>query len=471
MSKGVKETDTYIEKSLNARFDEYVKNLKKKDAGELLELASDVAGNLADAAAKPTPFNLIKCGINIWKTMNDNQMYAEEFFSPEWTAPFNECFNEFVVSILEDLPCKVIKTSEEERLIKIAQVKCEEIGWILHTTQGEIQGVYVRKERKTEACAALKQAQWEKVSHRYIVMEKIPGKGEYSESIHFKKDEDIIGLQSKKADEYSQYLKRCMDAGVARTILFYGPPGTGKSTIARAIADRLDLRTLRIRVEDIGNFDNTVIFEAIDIFKPDAIILDDLDRAMQQTHLLETMDRFHKHIKLVFATVNHQEQLDDALLRPGRFDEIIRIRRLDDVVIRNLLGAANSHMFEKVKDWPVAFVQEYVTRRRFMSEEDALRACKELQKRVDKLRSYDDDEGDDEDESEDEKREDSESELLEMENSSEEGESEEEGDEEDEDVGEEEEGTEEEQREMKKNLPVYIAKLMKKHKIRFKFMK
>ena len=465
--KGVKETDVFIEKPMSARFDEYVKGLKKKDASELLELASDVAANLADAAAKPTPFNMIKCGLNIWRTMNDNQMYAEEYFTPDWCAPFNECFNDFIVSILEDLPCKVIKTSEEERLIKIAQVKGEEIGWILHTTQGEIQGVYVLKNRKEEARTALKQAQWEKVQHRYIVMEKIPGKGDYSESIHFTKDEDIVGLQSKKADEYSKYLKRCMDAGVARTVLFYGPPGTGKSTIARALADRLDLRTLRIRVEDIGNFDNTVIFEAIDIFKPDAIILDDLDRAMQQTHLLETMDRFHKHIKLVFATVNHQEQLDDALLRPGRFDEIVRIRRLDDVVIKKVLGDENLHMFEKVKDWPVAFVQEYVTRRRFMSEEEALLACKELQKRVDKLRSYDDDEEEEDGDVFDVEDKSDDGEEASVEESSEQNAT---GEASDEDA-DEEEAEEASETDKSIDVPVYISKLMKKHKIKFKLMK
>ena len=467
----VKDTDVFIKKPLNVRFDEYVKNLRKKDAAELLELASDVAGNLADAASKPTPFNLIKCGLNVWKVMNDNQVYAEEYFRGDWEEPFNECFNEFIVSILTDLPCKIIRTSEEERFIKIAQIGGEEIGWIYQTTSAEIQGVFVRKARKEESRAALKQAQWDKVQHRYIVMEKIPGKGDYSESIHFKKDEDIVGLSSVKADEYSTYLKRCMDAGVSRTILFYGPPGTGKSTIARAIADRLDLRTLRIRVEDIGSFDNTVIFEAIDIFKPDAIILDDLDRAHQQTHLLETMDRFHKHLKLVFATVNHQDQLDDALLRPGRFDEVVRIRRLDDIVVKGVLGEVNLHMFEKMKDWPVAFVQEYVTRRRFMTEEEALGACQELQKRVNKLRSYDDDEEDDDAEN---------AEVAESDNSkSEEGSgsedescdsSDESGDEDSEDgavEGEEDDEEDEDESTDKVEIPAQIARLMKKHRIKF----
>lgn len=461
--------------TLAERFDRYVEGMKKRDPGELLDIASEVAGNLADAAYKPSPFNVLKCSINIWKLLSDtNQVYADDYFVPDWEAPFNECFNDFIISIISELPFTIVKTSEEERIIKIAQVGGEEIAWIHHVTQNETQGIFVRKERKAEACAALKQAQWEKVQHRYIVMEKMQKGNEYSEAIHFTKDEDIIGLQSKKADEYSVYLRKCMDAGISRTILFYGPPGTGKSTIARAISDRLDLRTLRIRVEDVGSIDNTVIFEAVDIFKPDAIILDDLDRAHQQTHLLETMDRFHKHIKFVFATVNHKDQLDDALLRPGRFDEVICIKKLDDEVVKkvcaDILGSTNTHLIERMKEWPIAFIQEYVTRRRIMTEQEALKSVKELQRRVDRLSEYDDysdaDFDDDDDaEEEDEVVENSDEEITEEEQeelSAEDAETlrmlEQEDSEENPSKKKDEKG----------EIPEMIAKLIKKHGIKFK---
>jgi chromosomal replication initiation ATPase DnaA len=307
------------DKKLSERFDDYIAGVKKKDASEILDIASEVAGNLADAAWSPSPFNVIKCGINIWRLLTENvHSYADDYFIPDWESPFHECFNDFIISILTDLPTTIIKTSEQERIIKIAFVGGEEIAWIHHLQSNTCQGIYVRKNRKEQAVAALKQAQWEKVQHRYIVMEKLKtsGNSDYSESIHFAKDEDIVGIHSKKAEEYSVYLQKCMNAGISRTILFYGPPGTGKSTIARAISDKLNLRTLRIRVEDVGSIDNSVVFEALDIFKPDAVILDDFDRTHQQAHLLEMMDRFHKHLKFVFATVNHQDQLDSALLRP-----------------------------------------------------------------------------------------------------------------------------------------------------------
>lgn len=377
----------------------YGKKLAHKDSSELLTMATEVVKHVADAVEKPSPINLVKCAFNVWKTIDSNKTYAEDFFHPDWSYPYSRQFNDFIVDAISSFPYKVISAADDDNLVKIANVYGEEVGWVYSTSDKSASSVYVRNTRHAEACAAIKKALWEKMAFRSIVMEKLPPKGgnSYSDAVNFKKDDDLVGLQSAKADEYSQYLQRCMDAGVPRTILFYGRPGTGKSTISRAISDKLNLKTLRIRVEDIGEFDNSVIFEAVSVFEPDAVILDDLDRAMSQSHLLETMDRFHKHIKLVFATVNQRDALDEALMRPGRFDEVCHIKRLDDIVIKKLLGDENMDMFETVKDWPIAFIQEYVTRRRFMEKDEAMNSVRELQKRVERLSTDDDEEYDPED--------------------------------------------------------------------------
>lgn len=364
----------------------YIRGLSHKDGSELLGMATDIVKHVAEAVEKPTRINIVKCGFNIWRTIDNTKTFAEEYFHPDWVYPYTRQFNEFIVEAVSAFPYKVIHSADTDTLVKIATVYGEEVGWIYSATDKTVSGVYVQNIRQEEACLAIKKALWDRMAYKSIVMEKMPPKGSaYSESVNFKSDTDLIGLESAKADEYSRYLQRCMDAGVPRTVLFYGHPGTGKSTISRAIADRLNLKTLRIRVEDISDFDNKVIFEAINVFEPDAVILDDLDRAPMQSHLLEMMDRFHKHIKLVFATVNHLDALDEALMRPGRFDEVCHIRRLDDVVIKKMLGEENQEMFDTVKDWPIAFIQEYVTRRRFMDKDEAAATAKELKKRVERL--------------------------------------------------------------------------------------
>jgi len=172
---------------------------------------------------------------------------------------------------------------------------------------------------------------------------------------------------------------------------------TGKSTISRTLCDILKLRSLRVRVEDLSDLGSEPIVEMIKIFDPDVVIFDDLDRAVSQVALLETLETLHKRVRFVFATVNHIENLQQALIRPGRFDELVEIVKLDAAAVHAMLGEYDD-AFEVVKNWPVAFVNEYVIRRRLLGPEKALAALDDLQKRVVRLMGKDPDEEEEDDE-------------------------------------------------------------------------
>jgi hypothetical protein len=76
---------------------------------------------------------------------------------------------------------------------------------------------------------------------------------------------------------------------------------------------------------------------------------------------------------------------------------MVYVKRLDDYVIRSVLGEYADEAYDTVKYWPVVFIEEYVIRRRFMSANETAASIRELQKRVDALKKYeDDDAGDDE---------------------------------------------------------------------------
>jgi len=148
------------------------------------------------------------------------------------------------------------------------------------------------------------------------------------------------------------------------------------------------MRSFRIRIGDLGGLDNSTLFDAIDLFEPDAVILDDFDRASGQAQLLETLEYFQKKVKLVITTVNNRYELDSALLRPGRIDILELVSKMDTEVVKHVLGKYDDG-FDLVKDWPIAFIAEYVKRRSYMTLEEAAESVCELTRRVAELENYD----------------------------------------------------------------------------------
>jgi SpoVK/Ycf46/Vps4 family AAA+-type ATPase len=278
--------------------------------------------------------------------------------------------------------------------IRIIEHKGLKFGYIHSSRNRAASGVYVETEKLGEAREEIKKLLWDTYKDASLIMRcnrKIV-LADNETRIVFEPDNVFESMASKRAEDYSRYMQKCLDAGVPRSVMFYGPPGTGKSTIARTIIDMLNLRSFRIRVEDVGNIETSTIFEAIEIFQPDAIILDDFDRSHTQASLLETLEFFKYRVKLVIATVNNRNLLDEAILRPGRFDELIEVKQMDEEVVKKILGETMADAFEVVKDWPIAFVQEYTKRRMFMTPEEAEDSTRELAQRVKRLEKYDDDE-------------------------------------------------------------------------------
>ncbi|WAI01019.1 proteasome-activating nucleotidase [Methanogenium organophilum] len=132
-------------------------------------------------------------------------------------------------------------------------------------------------------------------------------------------------------------------------VLLYGPPGTGKTLLARAVAHETQAHFLRVVGSElvqkyIGEGSRLVreLFEMAKKNVPSIIFIDEIDaigamrsesttsgdREVQRTlmQLLADMDGFENRgdVKIVAAT-NRIDILDQALLRPGRFDRIIEI--------------------------------------------------------------------------------------------------------------------------------------------------
>lgn len=359
---------------------------------KVVRLGSDIFSVVVPALEKPTALNIAKAGFNVGKIIIDDfEVWPEDYFDESWEPLYNEDFTKIVLTALHGKQYKVIKTSDESMLIHVIYIDDIKFGYIINTKNNRIDRIYVKGETILKAKNVIKNELWRMMKDSNIIL-RAPQKVSMSHEqslINLEVDDAFNPMPSKRADEYSSYLKKCIDAGVSRSVMLYGPPGTGKSTMARTIVDNLGMRSFRIRVEDFGRIETSTIFEAINIFEPDAVILDDFDRTHEQNYLLEILEFFQRHVKLVISTVNNKDRLDEAILRPGRFDELIQIKQMDEDVVRSILGDEHSKDFETLKDWPIAYIQEYVKRLRFMNPEEAKISVKELAKRVKKLSSYD----------------------------------------------------------------------------------
>jgi len=163
-------------------------------------------------------------------------------------------------------------------------------------------------------------------------------------------DEQLIELREAVEDPLLRpeiYVKVGIDP--PKGVLLVGPPGTGKTLMAKAVANATNATFIRLVGSElvqkfIGEGARLVreLFELAKEKAPSIIFLDELDsigaarsdsstsgdREVQRTlmQLLAELDGFNVlgDIKIIGAT-NRPDILDEALLRPGRFDRIIEI--------------------------------------------------------------------------------------------------------------------------------------------------
>ena len=132
-------------------------------------------------------------------------------------------------------------------------------------------------------------------------------------------------------------------------ILLYGPPGTGKTLLAKAVANETHATFIKIVASEFVNKylgeGSRIVRDVFDLAKeksPAIIFIDEIDaigtkrvsssegadREVQRTlmQLLAELDGFESrgNVGIIGAT-NRPDILDEALLRPGRFDRTIEV--------------------------------------------------------------------------------------------------------------------------------------------------
>ena len=167
---------------------------------------------------------------------------------------------------------------------------------------------------------------------------------------------DVAGADEEKAEleeivDFLKNPKKYIDLGarIPKGVLLVGPPGTGKTLLAKAVAGEAGVQFLSISGSDfvelyvgIGASRVRDLFDQAKKASPAIIFIDEIDAVGRQrgsglggghdereqtlNQLLVEMDGFSSNEGvIVMAATNRADILDNALLRPGRFDRQIYV--------------------------------------------------------------------------------------------------------------------------------------------------
>jgi cell division protease FtsH len=182
----------------------------------------------------------------------------------------------------------------------------------------------------------------------------------YAQRDHKTTFADVAGIDEAVAElrEVVDFLKRpgryqALGGRIPKGVLLVGPPGTGKTLLAKAVAGEAEVPFFTLSGSDfVEMFVGVGAARVRDLFReaeqkaPCIIFIDELDalgksrggvavgghdeREQTLNALLVEMDGFESNRGvIIMAATNRPETLDQALLRPGRFDRTVVVDRPD----------------------------------------------------------------------------------------------------------------------------------------------
>lgn len=171
---------------------------------------------------------------------------------------------------------------------------------------------------------------------------------------------DVAGAEEEKEElkevvEFLRSPKKFSDLGakIPKGVLLVGPPGTGKTLFAKAVAGEAGVPFFSVSGSDfvemyvgVGASRVRDLFDLAKRNQPCIIFIDEIDAVGRQrgaglggghdereqtlNQILVQMDGFETNEGvIVMAATNRADILDDALLRPGRFDRQIYVNLPD----------------------------------------------------------------------------------------------------------------------------------------------
>lgn len=142
-------------------------------------------------------------------------------------------------------------------------------------------------------------------------------------------------VNEKLFQETLKDIKAFKELGQQRSILLTGPPGTGKTSFCLELSKRVTGKILKIDSGIFIRLSASQVKTLIENLSVDFIIVDDIDRIKTNDvpsflYCLEAVKNYTGKPTLL-ATCNNIGALDLAIIRPGRFDDIVEFNHPNSV--------------------------------------------------------------------------------------------------------------------------------------------
>ncbi len=179
----------------------------------------------------------------------------------------------------------------------------------------------------------------------------------------------------------------------SRGHLLLGNPGTGKTTFCQLFAKQSNSRLLCVSSHCLAH--DQYLLDIILQINPDVLLFDDFDRHLVAGKIDASVLNFFDNLRLtcpgitLFLNVNSTTELPDAILRPGRVDEVIHFAEPTEEDRREILCGylTNLHVEYTAKDledllkatkgYTPAYLKETVEQARATSVEFAVTSLKQ----------------------------------------------------------------------------------------------
>lgn len=172
---------------------------------------------------------------------------------------------------------------------------------------------------------------------------------------------EVVELPLKKPELFEH-----MGIKPHKGVMLYGPPGCGKTMIAKAVANEINAHFISVKGPELinkyyGQSEENLrtMFEEASELQPTIIFFDEIDAVAQQrsgddnlrtdarfvNQLLSLMDGIEDYGRIcVMAATNRVELIDNALLRPGRFDYMLKVEKPNDEGCRKIFELSTRDM-------------------------------------------------------------------------------------------------------------------------------